>query len=140
MSKTLYVLYEAPTGYALFKVLSTEEIGADDVALQKDLQEYNTFAPWVKLTSFAPFDSPENALEDAISISESLVSPFLRNFLSTALAKKAAKGEGWELGVQAPPCRARRRSTWTVSTRWRRRSRSPTRARMRPRRLSAPRR
>ncbi|EPY20017.1 nucleolar protein 56 [Strigomonas culicis] len=102
MSKTLYVLYEAPTGYALFKVLSTEEIGADDVALQRDLQELNTFSPWVKLASFAPFDSPENALEDAISISESLLSPFLRNFLSTALAKRASKGEGWELGVQDP--------------------------------------
>ncbi|CAD2222915.1 nucleolar protein 56 [Angomonas deanei] len=101
MSKTLYLLYEGPTGYAIFKVLSNEEIGAGDVALQKDLQELSTFAPWVKLVSFAPFESPENALEDAVSLSESLVSPFLHNFLTTTLAKRAAKGEAnWELGVQ----------------------------------------
>ncbi|ORC86829.1 putative nucleolar protein [Trypanosoma theileri] len=100
MSKTLYILYEAPTGYAIYKVLTTEEIGAGDVALQKDLQDFATFSPWVKLMSFAPFQSPENALEDAVCISESLVSPFLNNFLTSVLAKKAKKDDAsWELGV-----------------------------------------
>ncbi|KEG06199.1 putative nucleolar protein [Trypanosoma grayi] len=104
MSKMLYILYEAPTGYALYKVLTTEEVGAGDVALQKDLQTFATFSPWVKLMSFAPFQSPENALEDAVCISESLVSPFLHNFLTSVLAKKAAKRDGanWELGVCDP--------------------------------------
>lgn len=103
MSKALHLLYEAPTGYAIFKVLTTEEVGAGDVALQKDLQSFATFSPWVRLVSFAPFESPENALEDAVCISESLLSPFLNNFLTTALAKKAAKGDAnWELGVQDP--------------------------------------
>lgn len=99
MSKTLYVLYEGPTGYAVFKRQMNEEIGAGDVALQKDLQDFASFSSWVKLISFAPFQSPENALEDCICVSEGLLSPFLNQFLTSALAKKAAKGEGWELGV-----------------------------------------
>nr|CCC92142.1 putative nucleolar protein [Trypanosoma congolense IL3000] len=103
MTKTLYILYEGPTGYAVFKVLTSEEVGAGDVALQKDLQNFATFSPWVKLLSFAPYQSPENALEDAICISESLVSPFLNNFLTSVLAKKAAKADvNWELGVCDP--------------------------------------
>lgn len=103
MSRTLYTLYEAPTGYAIFKVRTTEEIGAEDVALQKELQSFSTFSPWVKLVSFAPFESPENALEDAVCISENLISTFLNNFLTAAFAKKVAKSEAnWELGVQDP--------------------------------------
>ena len=103
MSKTLYTLYEAPTGYAIFKVRTTEEIGAGDVALQKELQDFSTFSPWVKLVSFAPFESPENALEDAVCISENVVSTFLNNFLTAAFAKKLGKDEAnWELGVQDP--------------------------------------
>lgn len=107
MSKTLYLLYDAPTGYALFKVLSTEEIGAGDKELQKELQNFASFSSWVKLMSFAPFESPENALDDAVCVSESIMSGFLTNFLSTALSKKAAKldastGSSWELGVQDP--------------------------------------
>jgi nucleolar protein 56 len=103
MSKTLYTLYEAPTGYAIFKVRTTEEIGAGDVALQKELQNFSTFSPWVKLVSFAPFESPENALEDAVCISENVISTFLNNFLTAAFAKKLGKEEvNWELGVQDP--------------------------------------
>lgn len=104
MSKVLYLLYDSPTGYALFKVLSAEEIGAGDKELQKELQNFASFSSWVKLISFAPFESPENALDDAVCTSESVMSGFLSNFLSTALAKKAAKGastgSSWELGVQ----------------------------------------
>lgn len=104
MSKTLFLLYDSPTGYALFKVLTTEEIGSGDKELQKDLQNFASFSSWVKLVSFAPFESPENALDDAVCVSESIMSGFLNNFLSTALAKKAAKldssGASWELGVQ----------------------------------------
>lgn len=100
MSKTLYMLYEGPTGYAVFKRLMNEEIGAGDVALQKDLLDFSSFSKWVKIVSFAPFQSPENALEDCICVSEGLLSPFLNQFLSSALAKKASKGEAaWELGV-----------------------------------------
>lgn len=102
MSKTLFLLFEGPTGYAVFKRLSNEEIGAGDVALQKELQDFGAFSTWVKLVSFAPFQSPENALEDCICVSEGLLSPFLNQFLSSALAKKASKGEGWELGVADP--------------------------------------
>lgn len=106
MSKTLFLLYDAPTGYALFKVLTAEEVGSGDRELQKSLQSFSTFSSWVKLLSFAPFESPENALDDTVCLSESVLSGFLQSFLSTALAKRAAKssssGSSWELGVQDP--------------------------------------
>ena len=102
MSKTLYMLYEGPTGYAVFKRKTNEEIGAGDVELQKDLQDYATFASWIKLVSFAPFVSPENALEDCICVSEGLLSPFLSSFLSGALPNPAKSEAGWELGVTDP--------------------------------------
>jgi nucleolar protein 56 len=102
MSKVLYYLYEGPTGYAVFKRVTNEEIGADDVELQKDLQDFATFSKWVKLVSFCPFESPENALEDTVCISEGLLSPFLRTFLSGALPKKAKGESSWELGVCDP--------------------------------------
>ncbi|CCW71406.1 unnamed protein product [Phytomonas sp. Hart1] len=103
MSKVLYLLHESPTGYGLFKVLRDEAIGADAVPLQVGLQDFSVFAPWVRLVAFAPFESPANALEDAVCIAEGLLSPFLARVLAAALAKTAAKREGgWELGVQDP--------------------------------------
>jgi nucleolar protein 56 len=103
MSKQLFVLYEAATGYALFKRNENDEIGADDVELQKTLQSYGSFESLVKLVSFAPFTSSELALENCVCITEGLLSPFLAEFLEGALAKRKAKGsEGWELGVADP--------------------------------------
>lgn len=101
MSSTLYILYEGPTGYAIFKQNTNEEIGAGDVEFQASLQKLNTFSDMVSFVSFAPFESPENALEDAVCIAEGLLSKFLSNFLQSALPKKSKKG-GWELGVTDP--------------------------------------
>ena len=100
MSK-LYVLFEAPTGYAIFERLENEEIAASDVEYQGQLQKYSAFSKMVKCTSFAPFESPENALDDIVCISEGMMSEFLQNFLTTALPKKSKHG-GWELGVADP--------------------------------------
>lgn len=103
MSKQLYVLYEGPTGYGLFKRTQNEEIGAEDVELQKSLQKLSAFEDYVKLVSFAPFTSSESALENCICVTEGLLSPLLSEFLEGALAKRRAKGsEGWELGVTDP--------------------------------------
>eukprot|EP00744_Colponema_vietnamica_P001724 GILI01002822.1.p1 GENE.GILI01002822.1~~GILI01002822.1.p1 ORF type:complete len:472 (-),score=200.79 GILI01002822.1:208-1623(-) len=101
MSK-LYILYEGPTGYALFKREGTEEIGSSDVELQKQLQSFSTFSDWIKLVGFSPFKTPENALEDCVCVSEGLMSSFLSSFLTSTLSK-ASKGEAkWELGVSDP--------------------------------------
>lgn len=102
MSATLYYLYEGPTGYAVFKRESTEEIGAGDVELQKQLQSFGSFSEWVSLVSYCPFKTPENALEDCICVSEGLLSSFLHSFLTSALPKKSKSGAKWELGVCDP--------------------------------------
>eukprot|EP00658_Telonema_sp_P-2_P022922 TRINITY_DN1917_c0_g1_i1.p1 TRINITY_DN1917_c0_g1~~TRINITY_DN1917_c0_g1_i1.p1 ORF type:complete len:479 (+),score=211.95 TRINITY_DN1917_c0_g1_i1:58-1494(+) len=102
---SLYVLYEGPTGYAIFKREASEEIGAADIELQKELQKSSAFASWVKLVAFAPFTTPENALEDCICVSEGLLSGFLSKFLKSTMVKKVSKEEGdsnWELGVSDP--------------------------------------
>ena len=101
MSKNLYLLYESPTGYALFQRLtSASEIAATDLELQKSLSTLNAVQGLVKLVSFAPFTSPENALEDCVCITEGLMSPFLSTFLQSNLPKVGGKSAAtWELGV-----------------------------------------
>ena len=103
MSKALYMLFESPTGYGVFKRETNEEVGASDVELQKSLNNFATFSEMVTLVSFAPFQSAENALEDCICVTEGLLSNFLQEFLANALPKKSKKSEGgWELGVNDP--------------------------------------
>jgi nucleolar protein 56 len=101
MSKALYMLFESPTGYGVFKRESNEEVGAADVELQKSLNNFATFNEMLTLVSFAPFQSAENALEDCICVTEGLLSNFLQEFLANALPKKK-KESGWELGVNDP--------------------------------------
>lgn len=106
MSKTMYLLYECPTGYALFQRTSgSADIGAGDLEYQKSLETVAAVKNLVKIVSFAPFTSPENALEDCVCITEGLVSPFLATFLQGALpkaSKKSAESAHWELGVADP--------------------------------------
>lgn len=104
MSKALFVLYEGPTGYAIFKRIEAEEIGAGDLEYQKSMQNFGAFSKTVALISFAPFESPENALEDCICVTEGMLSPFLSDFIARTLTKKVTKKEenGWELGVSDP--------------------------------------
>lgn len=103
MSKSLFYLYEGPTGYAI-KRIESEEVGATDLEYQKSMQKLSSFSKTISLVSFAPFESPENALEDCICVTENLMSPFLSDFLSRTLTKKVTKKEehGWELGVSDP--------------------------------------
>lgn len=101
MSKKLYVLFEAPTGYAVFERLENEEIAASDVEFQQQLQKFSAFSKMVKLVSFSAYETPENALEDCVCINEGMMSEFLQQFLASALPKKSKSG-GWELGVADP--------------------------------------
>ena len=104
MSKALYYLYEGPTGYGIFKRIESQEVGAADVEYQRAMQSFTAFSKTIALISFAPFESPENALEDCICVTEGLLSPFLSDFLARTLTKKVTKKEerGWELGVSDP--------------------------------------
>jgi nucleolar protein 56 len=102
MSKALFFLYEGPTGYAVLKRNSNEEIASSDIELQKAQQDFGAFSKMVSVVSYAPFESPENALEDCICVTEGLLSEGLTAFLSAALSKKKVKEfaeRGWELGV-----------------------------------------
>ena len=100
MSKTLYCLFESPTGYAVLKRLEHETIGSSDVALQKQLNVWATFAKAVELVSFTAFESAESSVEETICLNEGMVSGMLADFLKGVLPKKKKSGEPtWELGV-----------------------------------------
>ncbi len=64
----MYVLYETASGYALF-----QRLVADEVALQ-DMEgaEFTRFGAQVKLVSFAPFQSAQDALDNINCVSEGL--------------------------------------------------------------------
>jgi len=106
MSKALYVLYEAPTGYAVFHAQAggdATNLAAADVAVQKQLSSKASALTkaGVELASFAPFPSAEASLEEAVCVNEGMLSPRLADFLKTALPKKKKDGN-WELGVCDP--------------------------------------
>ena len=104
-SKQLYILYESPTGYAIFEQSNAEEIGIRDIALQKSYTDFSVFKTVVKLTSFAPFRTAEEALENCNCVSEGSVSDYLRNFLSMTFEKplKKMRKRAADDSVQAAP-------------------------------------
>ena len=67
---TLYCLFEHAAGYAIFKVHSTEEIGALLPEVQESVTDLERFGRIVKLVAFSPFKTAANALENINSISE----------------------------------------------------------------------
>lgn len=85
MTTQLYVLYEHASGYGLFHVDSTEDIGALLPIVAKSITEYTLFASTVKLISFSPFKSGINALDNINAVSEGIVHDDLKLFLSTNL-------------------------------------------------------
>ena len=70
----LYVLYEHASGYAVFKVVSQEEIGVLLPEVQESVTDLSRFGKLVKLTAFSPFKSGANALDNINCISEGLLS------------------------------------------------------------------
>jgi len=85
MAAQLYVLYEHASGYGLFHVDSSEEIGALLPIVAKSITEYTLFASTVKLISFSPFKSGINALDNINSVSEGIVHEDLKLFLTSNL-------------------------------------------------------
>ena len=64
------MLYEHAAGYAVFKVIAKEEIGALLQEVQESVQDLERFGKVVKLQAFSPFKSGINALENLNSVSE----------------------------------------------------------------------
>lgn len=107
MSKSLYILYESPTGYAVLRRTGS----AGPLLVDEQYHFVSSSAAFLKTVSvvgFAPFPSAEASLEECVCVNEGLLSGFLAEFLRSALPKagKKKKSEddeaGWELGVSDP--------------------------------------
>ncbi|CAK4675299.1 hypothetical protein LEN26_005094 [Aphanomyces euteiches] len=97
---TSFVLFESASGYALFEVVESEQIGVLLDQVQKGVQDLAKFGAAVKLKAFSPFASAESALENINSISEGLVSSDLQAFLEMNLPKSKKKSSSaFSLGV-----------------------------------------
>jgi len=94
----LYLLYESASGYGLFERVEGEEIASQADQFQKAVQDKAKFMKIIKLKSFLPFNSAENALENINDVSEGVLNSYLKNFLSSNLPK-AKQSKGLTLGV-----------------------------------------
>ena len=99
---TLFVLHESAAGYSLFEVVAFDEIGG--LLEDASVTDLKRFGRAVKLTSFYPFESAAEALENANAISEHAVTGTLHNFLEMNLpvSKKKSKTANFALGVMDP--------------------------------------
>jgi nucleolar protein 56 len=77
-STSFYTLFESASGYALFSVLENEEIGSLLEDVQAGMSDLSRFQRIVKMVSFYPFESAENALENINAITEHEVTDDLK--------------------------------------------------------------
>merc|ERR1712000_449497 len=92
MSEIDYALFEAPVGYALFKVVKQ----ADVVALktkegQETANDLSKFGKMIKLQSFSPFRGQAEALDNINEISEGQMPNYLKEVLEINLPKASKK-------------------------------------------------
>lgn len=90
-------LFESSSGYALFEKVEGEEIAVQSEQFQKSLLDRKKFTKIIRLKSFLPFTSAENALENINDVSEGVLNNYLKNFLTTNIGKKS---KGMVIGVQ----------------------------------------
>ncbi|EJK47791.1 hypothetical protein THAOC_33467, partial [Thalassiosira oceanica] len=86
-AKSLFVLHEAAAGYALFEVVQFEEIGALLEGAMDTVTDLDKFSRAVKLKSFQPFESAEDALSNMNAVSEHACTDGLTAFLEMNLPK-----------------------------------------------------
>jgi nucleolar protein 56 len=103
-AKTLFVLHESAAGYGLFEVVAFEEIGGMLEGAMDTVTDLNRFGRAVKLKAFQPFESAQDALENANAVSEHAMHGSLHNFLEMNLpkVKKSSKTASFALGVIDP--------------------------------------
>lgn len=87
MSGTMFILFEAASGYSLFEVTGLDELQAQADAVQQAVSDMNRFGRVVKLIAFVPFKSAADALEQVNAVSEATMTDELRNFLELNLPK-----------------------------------------------------
>ena len=80
-----YILLELSTGYSLFELVSSDEIGIEN--LQKNIVNFIDFKKMIKLSSFSPFNSAAHALENIMDVSEGIMNSHLKAFLELNLEK-----------------------------------------------------
>lgn len=104
--KDFYVLHETAAGYGLFKIVSFEEIGTLVDGVSETVSSLARFSRAIKLHSFQPFDSAQEALENANAVSEHAMTPCLKVFLESGLpkisSKKGREDSTFSLGVIDP--------------------------------------
>jgi nucleolar protein 56 len=98
-SKTLFTLSESAAGYALFEVVAFEEIGSLLEGSMDTVTDLKRFGRALKLKAFLPFETAQQALENANAISEHAMTEALHDFLEMNLPKKSKK---YSLGVIDP--------------------------------------
>jgi len=101
--KRLYILFESASGYGVFDVVESDQIGQLKAKVQQAITDPRRFSEIVKMKGFQPFVSPEDALENMMAVSEGLCHDSLKDYLSLTLpACKDVKKAKYELGVSAP--------------------------------------
>ncbi|EEB98882.1 hypothetical protein MPER_01533 [Moniliophthora perniciosa FA553] len=86
-----HALLESSSGYGLFQVKLTEDIGAHTQEAQDSIKDLSKFGKMVSLMSFVPFKNAAHALENANDISEGILNDYLKDLLELNLAKATKK-------------------------------------------------
>merc|ERR1712166_1265989 len=95
-----YIFFESASGFALFERTESEDIGKLTEEVQNSVLEMKRFGKIMRLVSFLPFTSAENALLCQNEISEGILPECAVNFLSTSLPKvKEGKRAKYIVGV-----------------------------------------
>lgn len=82
-----HLLYETPSGYALFQRGEMDEIAQEWHQVQSSLANLAQFSKALKLIAFYPFQSATDALENMNDITEGIMHHSLRSFLELNLQK-----------------------------------------------------
>lgn len=75
---SFFVLFESASGFGLFSILESEEIGSLVEEVQSSINDLSRFQRIVKMTAFLPFETAENALENMNAITEHEVTSDLK--------------------------------------------------------------
>merc|ERR1712166_47425 len=98
-----YLLFESASGLALFERTESEDVGKKLDEVQQAVLDLKRFGKSVKMLSFLPFKSAENALECQSATSEGILHDYLSNFVATTLpSAKPGKKSKFILGVSDP--------------------------------------
>lgn len=119
MSGTMFILFEAASGYSLFEVTGLDELQAQADAVQQAVSDMNRFGRVVKLIAFVPFKSAADALEQVNAVSEATMTDELKNFLELNLPKVSSADfipKHSRVYGSGPDCRTK--ASLRVSAQW----------------------